>query len=119
MADAARAVSGGVARPDGDPQRTGDVVLTTPRLSMRQFTEDDLDALFAVFADHYARRFYPQMTERAFAWEKFANAVMPRIPARRWGTGEDFGGIAVYLASDASAYHSGDTFIIDGAYGKF
>ncbi|HZD27013.1 MAG TPA: SDR family NAD(P)-dependent oxidoreductase [Alphaproteobacteria bacterium] len=59
------------------------------------------------------------MTERTFGWEKFANAVKPRIPARRWGTKEDFGGIAVYLASDASAYHSGDTFIIDGAYNKF
>jgi len=59
------------------------------------------------------------MTEQTFAWDKFAAAVMPRIPARRWGTGDDFGGIAVYLASDASAYHSGDTFVIDGAYGKF
>jgi len=59
------------------------------------------------------------MTEQTFGWEKFAAAVMPRIPARRWGTGDDFGGIAVYLASDASAYHSGDTFVIDGAYGKF
>lgn len=59
------------------------------------------------------------MTADAFAWEKFEKAVMPRIPQRRWGTKEDFGGVAVYLASDASAYHSGDTFIIDGAYGKF
>lgn len=59
------------------------------------------------------------MTEQAFAWEKFAANVMPRIPVRRWGTKEDFGGIAVYLMSDASAYHSGDTFVIDGAYNKF
>jgi hypothetical protein len=41
------------------------------------------------------------------------------VPARRWGTPEDFGGIAVYLASDASAYHTGETFIIDGGYTKF
>ena len=59
------------------------------------------------------------MTDSAFGWDKFAAAVKPRIPARRWGTKEDFGGVAVYLASDASAYHSGDTFIIDGAYNKF
>ncbi len=59
------------------------------------------------------------MTERTFAWDKFAAAVMPRIPQRRWGTGDDFGGIAVYLMSDASAYHSGDTFVIDGAYFRF
>lgn len=59
------------------------------------------------------------MTQRTFAWEKFASAVKPRIPVRRWGEGRDFGGIAVYLASDSSSYHSGDTFIIDGAYSKF
>jgi len=59
------------------------------------------------------------MTGLTFAWEKFAKAVMPRIPARRWGTGADFGGLAVYLMSEASAYHSGDTFIVDGAYWRF
>ena len=32
------------------------------------------------------------------------------------GKPEDFGGIAVYLASDAAAYHTGDTFVIDGGY---
>lgn len=59
------------------------------------------------------------MTEGAFNWDKFRNAVLPRVPAKRWGTKEDFGGIAVYLVSDASAYHSGDTFVIDGAYSLF
>jgi NAD(P)-dependent dehydrogenase (short-subunit alcohol dehydrogenase family) len=59
------------------------------------------------------------MTERAFAWETFVAKVLPRVPVRRWGVPADFGGIAVYLASDASAYHSGDTFIIDGAYSIF
>jgi 2-deoxy-D-gluconate 3-dehydrogenase len=59
------------------------------------------------------------MTEGAFGWEKFANNVMPRIPQRRWGQPADFGGIAVYLASSASAYHTGDTFMIDGGYGIF
>lgn len=59
------------------------------------------------------------MTARAMADERFAGAVMPRIPARRWGTIDDFGGIAVYLASDASAYHTGEQFVIDGGYTKF
>jgi NAD(P)-dependent dehydrogenase (short-subunit alcohol dehydrogenase family) len=49
----------------------------------------------------------------------FAEKVIPRVPARRWGQPEDFGGIAVYLASDASNYHTGETFIIDGGYTKF
>ena len=59
------------------------------------------------------------MTANAIANEKFAGNVMPRIPMRRWGTGADFGGIAVYLMSDASSYHSGDSFVIDGAYSLF
>lgn len=59
------------------------------------------------------------MTAGAFAWDKFRDNVMPRIPARRWGQPEDFGGIAVYLASPASSYHTGDTFLIDGGYSIF
>lgn len=60
-----------------------------------------------------------EMTERSVGNDKFAAAVMPRIPARRWGQGDDFGGIAVYLASDASAYTTGEQFVIDGGYTKF
>jgi enoyl-[acyl-carrier-protein] reductase (NADH) len=45
--------------------------------------------------------------------------VLPRVPLRRWGVGEDFGGVAVYLASDLSAYHTGDTLVIDGGYVLF
>jgi len=59
------------------------------------------------------------MTAKTFAWDKFAANVKPRIPMRRWGSKEDFGGIAVYLLSDASSYHTGDTFIIDGGYYTF
>jgi NAD(P)-dependent dehydrogenase (short-subunit alcohol dehydrogenase family) len=59
------------------------------------------------------------MTANAIGNEKFANNVLPRIPTRRWGTGDDFGGIAVYLMSSASAYHTGDTFLIDGGYALF
>ncbi len=59
------------------------------------------------------------MTKGAQDNPVFAEKVVPRIPARRWGEPEDFGGIAVYLASDASAYHTGETFVIDGGYTKF
>ncbi len=59
------------------------------------------------------------MTERSVNNPKFADAVMPRIPARRWGDIDDFGGIAVYLASDAAAYTTGEQFVIDGGYTKF
>ena len=60
-----------------------------------------------------------EMTDAVFANPKFADAVLPRIPARRFGNGDDFGGIAVYLASSASAYTSGEQFVIDGGYTKF
>jgi len=60
-----------------------------------------------------------EMTEGAQDSEVFTSKVISRVPARRWGTPEDFGGIAVYLASDASRYHSGDTLIVDGGYAIF
>ena len=59
------------------------------------------------------------MTANLTSNEKFQANVMPRIPTRRWGTGADFGGIAVYLMSSASSYHTGDTFLIDGGYALF
>lgn len=59
------------------------------------------------------------MTADAVADERFAAAVLPRIPARRWGRGADFGGLAVYLASDAAAYHTGDCLVVDGGYSIF
>ena len=45
--------------------------------------------------------------------------ILPRIPLKRWGTPEEWAGIAVYLASDASAFHTGDTLRIDGGYSVF
>lgn len=59
------------------------------------------------------------MTEAVFESPRFAEKVLSRVPLRRWGNGADFGGVAVYLASDASAYHTGDTLLIDGGYSKF
>jgi NAD(P)-dependent dehydrogenase (short-subunit alcohol dehydrogenase family) len=59
------------------------------------------------------------MAGPTLANETFARKVMPRVPARRWGTGADFAGIAVYLASPASPYHTGDWLLIDGGYASF
>lgn len=60
-----------------------------------------------------------EMTEDWFASEGFQKKVLPRVPRRRWGRASDFEGIAVYLASDESAYHTGDVITIDGGYTKF
>ena len=59
------------------------------------------------------------MTEQAQNNPTFAEKVLPRVPVRRWGEPEDFGAIAVYLASDASAYHTGQMLVIDGGYTIF
>jgi NAD(P)-dependent dehydrogenase (short-subunit alcohol dehydrogenase family) len=59
------------------------------------------------------------MTAGIMANEKFVANVMPRIPMRRFGEPSDFGGIAVYLMSKASSYHSADCFVIDGGYTAF
>ena len=57
-----------------------------------------------------------EMTDNLFGNEKFVANVKPRIPMRRWGSPRDFGGIAVYLMSDASSWHTGDSILIDGGY---
>lgn len=59
------------------------------------------------------------MTAAGFETEGFRTKVLPRIPNRRWGQPEDFCAIAVYLASPASGYHTGDTLVIDGGYTIF
>jgi len=59
------------------------------------------------------------MTANAVQTDGFKTKVLPRVPMRRWGEGDDFGGIAVYLMSSASKYHTGDTFVIDGGYSLF
>jgi NAD(P)-dependent dehydrogenase (short-subunit alcohol dehydrogenase family) len=59
------------------------------------------------------------MTESARSWDKLRETVVQRTPARRWGRPEDFAGVAVYLASKASDFHTGDTIRVDGGYAVF
>jgi NAD(P)-dependent dehydrogenase (short-subunit alcohol dehydrogenase family) len=59
------------------------------------------------------------MTETVRAWEKLNTTVIKRTPAHRWGKPEDFEGAAVYLASSASNFHTGDVLRIDGGYTIF
>jgi 2-dehydro-3-deoxy-D-gluconate 5-dehydrogenase len=42
--------------------------------------------------------------------------MLARIPARRWGQPGDLSGIAVFLASDASAYVTGAAIPVDGGF---
>ena len=59
------------------------------------------------------------MTQMVQDNEVFQKKVISRVPVRRWGQPEEFGGIAVYLASDASTYHTGDSIVVDGGYSIF
>ena len=60
------------------------------------------------------------MTQGAQHNDKFnEQVILKRVPLRRWGEWEDFAGIAVYLASNASKFHTGDSFVIDGGYTIF
>lgn len=59
------------------------------------------------------------MTEQLQGWQTFTDRVISRVPMRRWGEPEDFAGVAVYLASDASRFHTGDSLVIDGGYTIF
>jgi len=60
-----------------------------------------------------------EMTRGMQANSKFVERVISRVPMRRWGEPADFGGLAIYLASDASRFHTGDTLVMDGGYGVF
>jgi len=42
--------------------------------------------------------------------------VLARTPARRWGTGEDLAGIAVFFSSPASDFITGTALPVDGGY---
>ncbi|MAI89742.1 SDR family NAD(P)-dependent oxidoreductase [Ponticaulis sp.] len=56
------------------------------------------------------------MTSGAQDNDKFVSNVISRVPMKRWGEPADFGGMAVYLTSDASSFHTGDSILIDGGY---
>ncbi|MGV0851855.1 SDR family NAD(P)-dependent oxidoreductase [Mycolicibacterium phlei] len=60
-----------------------------------------------------------EMIEGLLANEAFTSQVLKRIPQRRWGEPADFSGVAVYLASSASAYQTGDVILLDGGYRRF
>jgi NAD(P)-dependent dehydrogenase (short-subunit alcohol dehydrogenase family) len=60
--------------------------------------------------------FRTDMTEVFYENEGWANAMLGKIPLRRFGQLNDLSGIAVFLASDASAYVTGVSIPVDGGY---
>ena len=58
-----------------------------------------------------------EMNEALMRDNKRKEEILGRIPAGRWGKGEDFGGVAVWLASErASGYVSGECVVVDGGW---
>jgi len=55
-------------------------------------------------------------TEALRADEARYSSILERIPQGRWGTPEDFGGPAVFLASSASDYVNGEILVVDGGW---
>ncbi len=60
--------------------------------------------------------FTTDLTESLRKDPKRFSAINARIPLGRWGEPEDLAGIAVFLASDASDYITGQTIFVDGGW---
>jgi 2-deoxy-D-gluconate 3-dehydrogenase len=56
------------------------------------------------------------MNAALIADEERQQAILARVPAGRWGKPEDFKGAALYLASEASSYVSGEILTVDGGW---
>lgn len=57
-----------------------------------------------------------EMTKPLMEDKEFNAWVLQRTPAGRWGTPEDVGGAAVFLASDASDFINGQMIYVDGGW---
>jgi gluconate 5-dehydrogenase len=60
--------------------------------------------------------FRTDLTEVFYQDQAWATAMLGKIPHGRFGTGADLAGAVVFLASDASAYITGQCLGIDGGY---
>lgn len=60
--------------------------------------------------------FRTQMTEGLFANAEWVERLKRQVPLGREGFPEDLGGAAVFLASDAARYLTGQVIYVDGGY---
>ena len=51
--------------------------------------------------------------------DKFVDATIRRTPVRLWGTPDDLGPAAVFLADPTQLFHTGDLLVVDGGYTIF
>ena len=46
----------------------------------------------------------------------YYDSITMRIPQGRWGNPDEFKGPAIFLASQASSYVTGETIVVDGGW---
>jgi NAD(P)-dependent dehydrogenase (short-subunit alcohol dehydrogenase family) len=56
------------------------------------------------------------MLEKIYANEEISQTYLRSVPMRRFGKPREVGLLALYLASDASSYMTGQTLYLDGGY---
>jgi NAD(P)-dependent dehydrogenase (short-subunit alcohol dehydrogenase family) len=61
---------------------------------------------------------YVQTKLTEFLWKdpKIAAETVARVPMKRWGTVTDIASAALFLASDASSYMTGQAVVVDGGW---
>jgi len=57
-----------------------------------------------------------EMTQPLWNDEEFSRWVISRTPLRRWASPQDLAGAAVFLASDAAAFVTGQILYVDGGW---
>jgi gluconate 5-dehydrogenase len=60
--------------------------------------------------------FETALTEPLLRDEAFAARITARVPLGRWGKPRDLAGAAVFLASDAASYVTGQQLVVDGGF---
>lgn len=63
--------------------------------------------------------FITRLSEALLKDKERYKQITSRIPLGRWGNPEDLGGTAVFLASQASDYITGQTIFVDGGFLSF